>query len=101
MEVVISDFVTDYFRRDKDYQQLHNFVQTHLPTYVATHSSKIKPVRGSHPHLYELRVKVGRESYRLGYQFEQERLQVLFISDILQKVKFDRDFNRYLNHEIS
>ena len=65
-------------------------LQEVLPIYGQQGHYKIKPIR-SLPNAYEMRIKKGKGSYRLGF-FESERDYTLFyVSETLQKVKFDRE----------
>lgn len=60
-------------------------------------SSKIKPVRSNIDHLYELKVRVGKQFFRLAYFNKDTVIQVSYITDTLQKIKFDREVTRFLN----
>lgn len=86
----------NYFKDNQLQQQLVRYCQTKLPIYVTQRSIKIKPVHGALAHLFELKVRVGREFYRLAYFYQDQLIQVAYLSTTLQKVRFDHEVNHYL-----
>lgn len=100
METQLSwtPFVAQFFSDKNNQRKLLDFLQTKLPVYVAQHSAKIKPVRGT-DHLYELKVRIGKDFYRLAYRYEKQQIQALYLTKTLQKVCFDREVQLFLKKE--
>lgn len=95
-KIIIDEQVKNYFTTDKR-QHLVDYCQQKLPIYVKQRSSKIKPVRSNIDHLYELKVRVGKQFFRLAYFNKDTVIQVSYITDTLQKIKFDREVTLFLN----
>lgn len=88
-------FVADFFKKPAEQTKLITFIQTKLPIYVAQHSQKIKPIAGSQ-HLYELKVRVGNDFYRLAYRYENGQITAFYLTKTLRKVTFDREVLHFL-----
>lgn len=90
-----TPFIATFFTKPTEETKLLDFIQTKLPIYVAQRSPKIKPVAGSQ-HLYELKVHIGADFYRLAYRYEANQIQALYLTKTLRKVHFDREVLRFL-----
>lgn len=87
----------DQFLTSKKAQETFaDFTTSKLPFYVTQHSSKIKPVHGNYSHIYELKLHLNDQHYRLAYYFLGDTITLCYLSATLQKVKFDREVNRFL-----
>lgn len=98
MVIQLTPFVRNYFSNPDEQKQLFDFIQIKLPIYVTSHSSKIKPVRQSTA-LYELKIRVGRDFYRLAYTYQKETIVACYLTKTLQKVRFDKEVNKYLKEQ--
>ncbi|KRN29281.1 hypothetical protein IV38_GL000163 [Lactobacillus selangorensis] len=94
--VTITPYVQTYFTDPQQQAQLTEFFMEKLPLYLQQRPAKIKPVHGHMPHLFELKVRIGRTFYRAAFLHTHDQIQVVYITDILQKVKFDRKANHFL-----
>lgn len=94
--ILVESNLNTYFANEQLQQQLLDYIQQKLPIYVSQHSAKIKPVRGQLAHLFELKVRLGRDFYRLAYFYDHDQLQAAYLSPTLQKVRFDREANHHL-----
>lgn len=96
-EITVAPYVTQYFKKSAEKQQLHSFLTEQLPAYLAQRPAKIKPVHGTLEHLYELKARVGRNFYRIAFFRETNKIQVVYITATLIKRKFDQEANRVLH----
>lgn len=95
MNSQLTPFLTTYFANPKEQAQLTAFIQEKLPIYVASRSPKIKPVRQTQS-LYELKVRVGKDFYRLAYHYQDDTITACYLTKTLQKVRFDKEVAKFL-----
>ncbi len=97
-KIIINSFVENYFSTKEEQIKLNTFLQEKLPVYVASHSPKIKPV-GKTENLYELKVRMGKNFYRLAYALENDTIFPVYLTKTLQKVVFDKEVKKFLSKE--
>lgn len=95
-QVTVTEYVTGYFQKETEQEQLQRFLTNQLPVYLTQRPAKIKPVHGKLKQLYELKVRVGRNFYRAAFFRKADQIQIVYITDTLIKRKFDQETNHFL-----
>ncbi|WP_301356640.1 hypothetical protein, partial [Enterococcus spodopteracolus] len=78
-----------------------------LKEYLMHNFYRIKrvdaPVKQS---IYEMKIRLGKENFRIAFIIEDKRVQVFYISRTLKKELFDKEVNRVVhrfnkNHRVT
>ncbi|AZP93679.1 hypothetical protein QJ527_00495 [Enterococcus mundtii] len=105
-EVKVSKEILNIFseNQSKRYQEI---ILYKLKEYLMHNFYRIKrvdaPVKQS---IYEMKIRLGKENFRIAFIIEDKRVQVFYISRTLKKELFDKEVNRVVhrfnkNHRVT
>ncbi|EHQ8839825.1 hypothetical protein KI123_002454 [Enterococcus faecalis] len=92
-QIVISDDVVKQFPDEKQYLFKH-IITNKIKVSLEHNFYKIKPVRVKNKKCYEMKIVLDKQSYRIAFELNKEKINVFFISSILVKKIFDKEVNK-------
>ncbi|MDA9460634.1 hypothetical protein [Enterococcus mundtii] len=105
-EVEVSKEILNAFsgNQSKRYQEI---IMYKVNEYLTHNFYRIKPVdTPAKQSIYEMKIRLGKENFRIAFIIEDKKVQVFYISRTLKKELFDKEVNKFIhrfnkNHRIT
>lgn len=100
MKITIADSVLIRFSQEEQ-RAFQTLAEEKIPVYIQQNFFRIKPIRTRKKRIkgYEMKLCIGKKDYRIGfYMVGREEVVIFFISLTLQKVLFDQEAEKALEH---
>lgn len=100
MNITIADSVLSRFSQEEQ-RVFQTLAEEKIPVYIQQNFFRIKPIRTRKKRIkgYEMKLCIGKKDYRIGfYMAGREEAVIFFASPTLQKVLFDQEAEKALEH---
>ena len=97
-----SESAWSFFNDDNIKDEFEKLIEEKLTTYIANNYFRIKPIRNAKSsgfQLYELRVHIAKKDFRIAFAQNKEQIIICYLSEELQKQKFDKQFQKWYKHQ--